>query len=157
MLDKQLLNRLYRYCFALTADAEDAWDLLQNAVEKYLRARPAEIQNQHAYLIRIIRNQRIDDMRANKVEYDSFDETVHTDTSVNLLEQTMIYREELEQLWRLLTPAEREVLFLWAAEGYSAKEIASQLGISRNTVLSRIFRARKKIMTRQEQVKGIAS
>lgn len=149
MLDKSLLDRLYRYCIALTADEDDAWDLLQTAVEKYLRARPADVRNQYAYLVKIARRQRLDDLRKNKtVGYETFDEIVHTETETTL-EQTMIYREQLETAWRLLTMAEREVLFLWAAEGFSAQEIALRLEIPRGTVLARLFRARKKIITHQ--------
>ena len=153
MLDKPLLNRLYRYCAALTDQNDDAWDLLQTAVEKYLRAHPADIRNQYAYLIRIIRHQHIDDIRKmSNIDIESFDETLHTDTELDALEQTMINRDEIELFWRLLTLAEREVIFLWAVEGFSAREIALHLDISRGTVLSRLFRARKKIVSYQQNM-----
>jgi len=44
-----------------------------------------------------------------------------------------------------LRPNEREALYLNAVEGYTAREIAKQTDMPRNTVLSLIFRARKKL------------
>ena len=45
-----------------------------------------------------------------------------------------------------LDPLERELLFLWAVEGYTARELGEATECSRGTVLSRLHRLRKKII-----------
>ena len=52
-----------------------------------------------------------------------------------------------------LSMEEREALYLWAVEGYTAKEIAKIGSLSRNTVLSRIHRARAKLRSLLQEVK----
>ena len=42
---------------------------------------------------------------------------------------------------------EREALFLWAVEGYTAREIAEMCSSPINTVLSRLHRGRRKLRT----------
>jgi DNA-directed RNA polymerase specialized sigma24 family protein len=52
----------------------------------------------------------------------------------------------LEALLMQLRPDERGALYLNAVEGYTAREIAKQTDMPRNTVLSLIFKARKKLV-----------
>ncbi len=146
MLDKALFDQLYRYCYSLTGDEDDACDLLQNALEKYLRAEhtPAEISK--FYMMRVIRNQSIDDWRkSGRVEIEPFDDEKHLDFDVATLEQTTVDRDTLAALWSDFAPVEREILFLWAVEGYTTTEVAKWLNLSRGTVLSRISRLRKRV------------
>jgi RNA polymerase sigma-70 factor (ECF subfamily) len=44
-----------------------------------------------------------------------------------------------------LNPEERSALYLSAAEGYTAQEIADLFGKPRGTILSMMFRAKKKL------------
>jgi len=44
MLDKELLNQLYRFAISLTNNDDQAYDLLQTCVEKYLKANLADIE-----------------------------------------------------------------------------------------------------------------
>ncbi len=37
MLDKELLNQLYRFAISLTNNDDQAYDLLQTCIEKYLK------------------------------------------------------------------------------------------------------------------------
>ncbi len=47
----------------------------------------------------------------------------------------------------LLPEKQRTVLLLWALEGLSCREIAGRLAIPPGTVMSRIFRARRRILS----------
>ncbi len=147
MFDRSMLNRLFRYCRMLCDQESDALDLLQNGVERCLKAPPDNDVATYSYAIRVIRNAFIDDIRRNKNrEAELFDETLHTvDYDVSGLEQLVIERSELEAIWSTLSISEREIMFLWAVEGYSTSEIAEHLERSRNSILSIIHRMRKRL------------
>ena len=53
--------------------------------------------------------------------------------------------ESLERALTNLTAREREILFLFIIEGYTAKEIAEMLDRPRNSVLSIVYRSRMKL------------
>lgn len=168
LFDKQQLNQLYRYCYALTVHRDDAYDLLQSALEKYLKNPPSASYSESAYLRRIIRNQFIDNVRRiNNVKFESLDtgtsEGTFDDTfkspyetnsfnsqdvisiNSNALDEMLINEEMVDWIWSILDTVEREIVFLWAVEGYTAVEVSTELDMPRGTVLSRIHRLRKKI------------
>ena len=51
----------------------------------------------------------------------------------------------LERSLKRLAPGERAALYLSAVEGYTAKEIAAALDRPRGSILSNIYRARRKL------------
>ena len=75
------------------------------------------------------------------------DEQALLDFDVRTLEQMVIDEQTLDQVWRLLDPLERELMYLWAVEGFTAQQIATELEQPRGSVLSRIHRIRKKLAT----------
>ncbi|UCC14190.1 MAG: sigma-70 family RNA polymerase sigma factor [Gammaproteobacteria bacterium] len=149
MLDEQLLNRLYRYCRALCREEADAYDLLQSGLERCLRRPPASKEKLFGYAIRIIRNIHLDNWRHDRiVEFEPLeDASGATDLDVNTLESIVIDSDQLDHVWRKLTDLEREILFLWAVEGYTTGDIASHIGMPRGSILSTIHRMRKRIST----------
>ncbi len=73
--DREILDRLYRYCFVLTGQREDAEDLLHSALESYIRNRPEKVDYPVAYIRRIARNRYFDRLRKLKVvPFDTLDE-----------------------------------------------------------------------------------
>lgn len=158
--DKTHLNQLYRYCFTLTVHQEDAYDLLQTSLEKYLKHQKNQEQQdsspQTAYLRRIIRNQFIDDARRKKcVPFEELtNENEATTIDIQPLDNLFINEERVDQIWELLNTSEREVIFLWAIEGYTVKEISEEINVPRGTILSKIHRLRQKvqkILAKKEQ------
>ena len=147
MFDRAMLNKLFRYCKMLCEQDCDALDLLQNGVERCLKSPPEYEKATYSYATRVIRNAYIDDLRRqNKQHVELFDETLHTvDYDVANLERIMIDKSELEVIWPVLSITEKEILFLWAIEGYSTSEIAEHLDKSRNSILSIIHRMRKRL------------
>jgi RNA polymerase sigma-70 factor (ECF subfamily) len=135
--DRAMLNSLFRYCLALCGDRENAYDLLQDALEKYLREASRDVQEPVAYIRRIVRNGFLDQCRRQRIIcFETLDEP---DTHASMerdLEAAVVDRLTLEKVWRELTPPEREVVYLWAVDGLSASEIALLLGLPRGTVLS---------------------
>lgn len=84
-----------------------------------------------------------------KVKTVSFDQI----TSVHFQdEHDKALREKLEWLYAIiaqLNPMEKALILMWLDE-LSYEEIASNMGIPRNTVASRLFRIKEKISSRKE-------
>lgn len=150
MFDRDTLNRLYRYCRALSDQESDAFDLLQTAMERCVRTPPRDPAAKVAYAMRVIRNVFIDQRRSDaRVAFEPFDEdSVALNFDLAGLEETMLDRGELEEVWSEMTIMEREILYLWAVEGYSTDEVANHLERPRNTVLSIIHRMRQRLRQR---------
>ena len=148
MLDKDQLNQLYRYSLSLTDHADDAYDLLHTALEKYLTKQNGMNESVSLpYIRRIIRNQYIDQWRRDKkILFESLDGQEHaTAIDTVALDQMIINESVLHTMWNHLDSGEREILFFWAVEGYTAKEIGEELNMPRGTVLSKIYRLKRKI------------
>jgi RNA polymerase sigma-70 factor (ECF subfamily) len=149
MLSNQQLQQLYQYSFSLTANADNAQDLLQTSLEKWLRSNSASkqhVQSPAAYVRKIIRNQYIDDCRRQqRIAFETLEESAPSLADERNLDDLIISKSLLEHLWQLLNTAEREVLYLWAVLEYSAQEISIELDQPRGTVLSRLYRLREKV------------
>lgn len=168
VFDKQQLNLLYRFCYMLTTHRDDAYDLLQTSIEKFLK-NPAKTKgSEMAYLRRIIRNQFIDQIRrVKRVDFESFDtgfssseggEAIASDViamDTCSLESLLINEELVEEIGSILNVSEREIVFLWAVEGYTAAEISKDLDMPRGTILSKIHRLKKKVNAHLANEKGI--
>lgn len=145
------LNNLYRYGYALCANQDDAYDLLQYALEKYLLKPVGRNRaNDMAYVRTTMRNHFIDMYRKSarfpEEEYD--DSLVAIDETT--LEDIVIAQLDLDIAWKQLNTLEREILYYWAIEGMTAQEIAEQIDAPRGTVLSRLYRIRKKFNSQAE-------
>ncbi len=143
-LDRDTLNNLYRYCFALSGNESDAYDLLQSGVEKFLRVKTDSISNKIAFIKKIIRNHYIDEYRKqSRANVEQFDEAVtYVDMDTQPMEQIIASQLQVESVWQELSSGEREILYFWAVEGYSTSELAEFLQMPRGTLLSKIHRLR---------------
>jgi len=147
IFDREVLQKLFRYACTLCSNQDDAYDLMQYALEKYLHNQSSNNQNSDvAYVRTIIRNRFIDEYRRLKrFPEESYDEESTVAIDVASLEETVLAQVELEIVWEKLDLFEREILYYWAVEGMTAKEISIEINVPRGTVLSRIYRLRKKI------------
>lgn len=154
MIDAELLNGLYRYGLALVGNPDRAHDLLQGALLRYLEKPADAIDDVAAYLRRSMRNAAIDRLRnEGRWAWQSLEEehdvvgAGHADG----LDHMLVDHWEVDRIWRSLSAPEREVLFLWAIEGYTIDEIARNTGMARGTLLSRLHRLRRRIASVDEQ------
>ncbi|WP_415882303.1 RNA polymerase sigma factor [Neptuniibacter sp. QD72_48] len=149
MLDKNRLNQLYRYALSLTRNEDQAYDLLQQCVEKFLRTNSAQIKEPEAYIKRSIRNAFIDQCRGDNklLSLSDLPDAVEkiNQTSSDSLETLFIQQRDVEQLLKLLSAEESELLYLWAIEEYSMTEIAEIQGVPRGTLLSKMHRLKKRV------------
>lgn len=149
MFDKDVLQKLYRYSYSLTCDENNAYDLLQTALEKFIKSNV--VANQPAaYMKKIIYNQFLDECRREKiVQFENLEETaLPTDFDVQTLEELLVNEDMAKQILQSLEPEEREIMYCWAIEGFSTSEIATKLEKPKGTILSKIYRMRKKIIER---------
>lgn len=151
MLSEAQLQRLFRYAYSLTANEAAAYDLLQDGLESSLRAPPRADCALESYVRRIVRNRFIDQLRrSERFPSEPYDETDGRLVDLNhcSLEDLAIAELDLDAVWRLLHPFEREILYLWAVDDMSTREIAEALDVPRGTVLARMHRLRRKIELR---------
>ena len=147
IFDRPVLQRLFRYGCTLCNNQDDACDLLQYALEKMLQ-NPTSRKHASdlAYVRAIMRNRFIDEYRrSNRFPEQSYDDNSTVAMDETSLEDMVIAQVDLEIVWEILDPFEREILYYWAVEEMTAQEISSQIDVPRGTVLSRIYRVRKKV------------
>lgn len=154
MLDKELLNQLYRFALSLCHHEDQAYDLLQSCVEKYIKADRSHIKQPKAYMMRLIRNEFIDHIRRSRFQQEVDAETLEkigdeAALSEKSLEDVYVEQCEVEALLNTMKPDERELLFLWAVEEYTIDEIAQLKQVPRGTLLSRLHRLRRRIQLQQ--------
>ncbi|MGB3209144.1 MAG: sigma-70 family RNA polymerase sigma factor [Desulforhopalus sp.] len=142
-----LLDRGFRYGVALTHDAMQAEDLVQEACMRMVKKhRPW----QPGYFFTIIRNRFIELYRHRRkfpsIPFDEINEKEVPDE--NLLrnaEELTADTESVGKALSKLTASEREILFLFIVEEYTAQEIAQMIERPRNSVLSMVYRSRMKL------------
>lgn len=133
-----LLQRAFRYALALAHDRALAEDLVQEACLRVSRrGGPWRI----GYLMSVMRNHLIDlHRRDGTVAFEEF-----TDDQVAGKSGPSDSALDLESALGHVDPANREVLYLAAVEGYTAAEIAAVTERPRGTVLSMLHRSKKKL------------
>ena len=142
------IDRLYRAACALTGSRVAADDLVQDTYAKVL-AKPRLLRNDDdiGYLLRTMRNLFYDERRqaarraTDPVDPEDLERVQGSAGPAEVVEQ----RELLSGIAAL--PEEfRDVLVAVDVAGLSYKEAASALEVPEGTVMSRLFRARKRVV-----------
>lgn len=132
-------DMLFRICFVLLRQRQDAEDAVQETLIRYLRKAPRFESEQHekAWLIRVATN-----ICKNALRFRSRYETVVSD---EFADSTELPPENSEILGALcgLPYIYRVVLQLYYVEGYKTAEIAQILHISLSAVKKRLEKGRK--------------
>ncbi len=144
-LVREYSDDVFRYAYWLCKDRQMAEELSQ---ETFLRAWRAfdSLQDENAvksWLFTIVRRENARQYERKRLEMvDDVDfGRVEGNKGYDTSTEAFVLRRALENL-----PDEyREPLILQVVGGYSSAEIAEQLGIKPGAVMSRLFRARKKL------------
>jgi RNA polymerase sigma-70 factor (ECF subfamily) len=145
-LVKALHADLYRYAYWLCHDKHIAEDLVQ---ETFLRAWRAldSLKDEKAaksWLITILRRENARRFERKRFDMSEYEEATITDAKAISNEpesENHWLREKIAQM-----PEEyREPLVLQVIGGFSGEEIASMLSLNKNTVMTRLFRARNQL------------
>ncbi len=154
-----LQPNLYGFARSLTGDAEEAADLAQEATTRALGARRSFTPgtNLKAWLFRILRNAHLNRRRSARLHPQplSIDQaSVHlasTAAALRPVEHEVLVRAEVSAVlsaFRDLPETLRVPLYLTAVEEMSYAEVARQLKIPIGTVMSRVHRARRRLLAR---------
>ncbi|KPK82708.1 MAG: RNA polymerase subunit sigma [Bacteroides sp. SM23_62_1] len=148
-----LEDGLKRYAISLTANTEDALDLIQETYLKALSSRDKfeDHTNLKAWIFTIMKNTFINNYRRLVRENTTFDNTKDlyylNQSRVSFLAtpDSEVNAEEIRKQIDLLED-EYRIPFMMHFNGYKYKEIADHLNLNIGTVKSRIFFSRQKLM-----------
>lgn len=146
MLTNKDWNDCYRFALSLSGKEEQAYDLLQESLLRFLEKDPW-VLNKKAYIKKIIRNLFYDNVKHQKIK-DQNRADLELDYLLRLerdFEKISLQRDEINNLLDKIEPYQREILFLWAVEGKKTREIAKELGKSNGSICSNLDQIRKKI------------
>jgi RNA polymerase sigma factor (sigma-70 family) len=141
-------SKYIRFAESILNKLQDAEDVVQDCYIKMLERNKEEVvQNEEAYMMRMVRNACLDLLRKKRPE------ELEESYAVMKLAQTDIHRqlEAKEQLQRLkilmnlLSEKQRSVFFLRDIEGYELAEIESMTGMNNEAVRTNLSRARKQL------------
>lgn len=146
-----LLPRLRRFALVLCRSPSLADDLVQNACERALANAGSWTPGTRldAWVFRILRNSWIDHLRRARTEGMSEDVTTQTEIVGDAGEEPILSKLMLAEVQEIINtmPAEhREVLLLVCVEDLAYREAADVLGVPIGTVMSRLARARKRLL-----------
>ena len=147
---------LYRTGIMLLKNRQDAEDAVQEVLIKYMKKAPAFTDREHekAWLIRVMINLCKDMLRYQSRRcYVSLDEVAERLPYSEKEKSSFTYGERtiLEQM-QTLPSNWRIALILYCLEGYSEGEIAKILHISQNAVKKRIWRGRRALEKRLQEM-----
>jgi RNA polymerase sigma-70 factor, ECF subfamily len=142
------IDRLYRAACALTGSRIAADDLVQDTYAKVL-SKPRLLRNDDdiGYLLKTMRNLFYDERRqaarraTDPVDPEDFERQVGAAGPEEVVEQ-----RELLALVSALPAEFRDVLVAVDVAGLSYKEASGALGVPEGTVMSRLYRGRKRVI-----------
>lgn len=146
-----LLPRLRRFAFSLTRSHPDAEDLLQDAcaaaLQKWHQYDPAQPMDR--WMFRVVRNLWINEIRKRKVRQGEGQVSAEDaiELSVDSNQDEVMTAKQVRGKVNDLHQDLAQPLMLVCAEGYSYREASDLLGVPIGTVMSRIHRARKQLVS----------
>lgn len=144
-------DALFRFCYHLTGNREDAEDVCQETLARAM-TRVGMLQSDSAFrswLFSIARNLSIDSHRRNKrtcamPEDDAMPIQLYTETPEDRVEQAE-ERQTVAEVMGKLAQSHQRVLVLREVEGMSYADIAEEMDVSQSAVETLLFRARRRL------------
>lgn len=153
-----MVNGLFRRAMGMTGSEADAWDLVQDTLERGLRrwreAPPAD--SGVRWLCVVLRNRHLDRVRSwycrarLPAEPDLIDEVAAPEPA-ELPAWRTVDSERVERALQRLPPAHRQILLMQSRDRLSLREIADALRMPLATVGTRVHRARNKLRVLLQQ------
>jgi RNA polymerase sigma-70 factor (ECF subfamily) len=147
-----LLPRLRRFALSLTRSGPDADDLLQDActtaLQKWQQYDPSQPLDR--WMFRVVRNLWISEIRKRKVRQGEGQVNAEETSELRVAGSAdeVLTAKQVRSKVADLDEELAQPLMLVCAEGYSYREVSELLGIPIGTVMSRIHRARKLLVSR---------
>jgi len=162
IMNQELLDKLFGFCYARTADSHEAEELCSDIVFALVKSaqKEGEIEEIYPFIWRVARNvyadfsekkrQRAERSFAGNPE-DELLVIEATDSVESILEASLEEEEDVYQIKRIyrqisfLTKAYRDVMISFYLDGLSVKDIAAIYGVKETTIKQRLFSARNLI------------
>jgi RNA polymerase sigma-70 factor (ECF subfamily) len=137
---------LVRFAFWLARDRALAEDVVQEAMLRAWKSLDSLDDDARAkqWMLTIVRREHARTWERKRLEITNVDSLVESEADVLATEEDAAVGELREALFRLEDDY-REPLVLQVMMGYTTDEIASEMGLSRGAVLTRLFRARQRL------------
>ena len=148
----ELRSEFHAYARSISDTAEDAEDLVGDAIERAARSdsRPDSAESLRPWMFRVIRNLNVDELRKRRVrrEYSASAIRLYDETGPIGLgaDEVILLRGAFAQL----SQGEREILFLVDIAGMKYAEASAVMDVPVGTVMSRVSRARRSLLDRVE-------
>ncbi|MEM6818779.1 MAG: sigma-70 family RNA polymerase sigma factor [Pseudomonadota bacterium] len=138
---------LYRYAYWLSRDSALAEDVVQDAMMRAWKSLDSLREDQAAkpWLLTIVRRENARFFERKRLETVDIDELVGAPT-LHLATEQDTDTDDMRAAIFELEPEYREPLVLQVLLGHSTKEIAEIMDLSNGAVLTRLHRARKKLI-----------
>ena len=139
-------NSILRLALSYLHNIEDAEDILQETMIKFVTVRPVFESESHrkAWLMRVASN-----LAKNRIDYNRVRDTMELNEEiVGEVQEDLDQGDEYKAIWdavRSLPVHQREAIHLFYQEGYSTAEIANITGRREATVRSDLKRARDRL------------
>lgn len=142
---------VYGFALSILKNSHDAEDVLQETFLKvYSNASDYEPHGKPmAWILRITRNLSMTKLRE-KTKNAEYNDTLSEDIDLSSLHDAE-KRLLIENLFKILSDEEKQILVLHAVCGMKHREIANLMDISLNTVISKYHRAIKKLKSAMEE------
>lgn len=133
-------NSILRLAYSYLHSMEDAEDILQETLMRYMDKAPAfeNLSHEKAWLLRVAAN-----LSKNRIDYNNIRKMDELNEELVAEERT-----DLSFIWEAvkeLSSAQREVIHLFYQEGYTTAQIAEILNEKESTVRSHLKRGRDKL------------
>ncbi len=153
-----LLPQLYRYAYWLCRQPALAEDVVQEALLRAWKSLDSlrDERKAKSWLITIIRREHARHYEGLRPELVDIDTLELADTEHSPVE-AQAETDDLRRLMGELAPEYREPLVLQVVVGCSCEEIAESMGLTRGAVLTRLFRARKRLAAMVAAPDGVAA
>ncbi len=153
LIDQELLDSLFGYCYARTAHSHEAEELCSDIVFALVKAanQEGDIESDYAFIWRVARNVYADFSERKSRRQERFYAGDPEDLFATIADEDDTNdndRELLQGIYRriaFLTRAYRDVMVAYYLDGLSVAEIAKREHVSENTIRQRLFSARETI------------
>ncbi|MBQ7337781.1 MAG: RNA polymerase sigma factor [Clostridia bacterium] len=165
IIDEELLDKLFGFCYTRTSDSHAAWELCSDVVYALVKAAntEGELADVYAFIWRIARNVYADwsEHRRRVREWTDAGDPALTLSSLICEEEEndderRAREETVRNIYRriaYLTRAYRDVMVAFYLDGQSIAQIAAAQKIGEGTVRQRLFSARRKLKEEVEIMK----
>ena len=149
---KSLQNLLFPIAYNMLGNQDDAEDLVQETLIKWLDVDQEKIENKRAYLVRILVNKCLNFLRTSQRE--KTEEEPQSNETVNMpfrVDHPFSLSMSFHLMLSRLNPTERAVFLLKDVFSFSHKEIADILSINQENCRQILVRARKHLKRNKEK------